>query len=70
MKKIAILSLLLLGFTLGSQAQKLSKDEVAKYENEIQTMITYLEETLNFIGDSTALAAEKEKTNVIKFYQP
>ena len=60
MKKIAILSLLLLGFTLGSQAQKLSKDEVAKYENEIQTMITYLEETLNFIGDSTALAAEKE----------
>jgi Leucine-rich repeat (LRR) protein len=51
---------LLLGFTLGSQAQKLSKDEVAKYENEIQTMITYLEETLNFIGDSTALAAEKE----------
>ena len=51
---------MLLGFTLGSQAQKLSKDEVAKYENEIQTMITYLEETLNFIGDSTALAAEKE----------
>jgi len=60
MKKIAILSILLLGLALGSQAQKLSKDEAAKYENEIQTMITYLEETLNFIGDSTALAAEKE----------
>ena len=60
MKKLAILSILLLGFTFGSQAQKLSKDEVAKYESEIQTMITYLEETLNFIGDSTALAAEKE----------
>ncbi len=60
MKKIAILSILLLGFALGSQAQKLSKDEAAKYESEIQTMITYLEETLNFIGDSSALAVEKE----------
>ena len=60
MKKIVILSILLLGFAFGSQAQKLSKDESAKYESEIQMMITYLEETLNFIGDSTAATAEKE----------
>jgi Leucine-rich repeat (LRR) protein len=44
----------------GSQAQKLSKDEVAKYENEINSMISYLEETMNFLGDSTTSALEKE----------
>ena len=60
MKKIAFLSLLLLGFAFGGQAQKLSKDEIAKYENEIQMMVSYLEETMNFIGDSTTANVEKE----------
>ena len=61
MKKIAILSLLLFGIAFGAQAQKkLSKDEIAKYENEINSMISYLEETMNFLGDSTAMPAEKE----------
>ena len=60
MKKIAILSILLLTFTFGGHAQKLSKDEIAKYENEIKTMVAYLEETMNFIGDSTSSAKEKE----------
>ena len=53
MKKITILSLLLFGLAFGGQAQKLSKDEVAKYEAEINGMISYLEETMNFLGDST-----------------
>ena len=61
MKKIAILSILILGFALSVQAQKsLSKDEIAKYENEINSMISYLEETMNFLGDSTTSALEKE----------
>ena len=61
MKKIAILSILLFGIAIGTQAQKkLSKDEVAKYENEINSMISYLEETMNFLGDSAALPVEKE----------
>ena len=60
MKKIAILSILLFTFAFGGHAQKLSKDEIAKYENEIKTMIAYLEETMNFIGDSTSSAMEKE----------
>ena len=60
MRKIALLSILLLGFAFGAHAQKLSKDEIAKYENEIKTMISYLEETMNFIGDSTSSALEKE----------
>ena len=60
MKKTAILSMLLFGLAFGGFAQKLSKDEVAKYETEIKTMLTYLEETMNFIGDSTSSALEKE----------
>ena len=60
MKKIAFLSILLLGFAFGGQAQKLSKDEIAKYESEIQMMVSYLEETMNFIGDSTTANVEKE----------
>ncbi len=60
MKKIAILSILLFGMAFGGHAQKLSKDEIAKYENEINNMITYLEETMNFLGDSTTSALEKE----------
>ena len=44
MKKIAFLSILLLSFVFGVQAQsKLSKDEITKYENEINNMISYLE---------------------------
>jgi len=62
MRKIAILSILLFSIALGAQAQKKkqSKDEVAKYETEINSMMSYLEETMNFLGDSTALPAEKE----------
>jgi len=60
MKKIAFLSILLLGLAFGAQAQKLSKDEIAKYENEIQMMVSYLEETMNFIGDSATANVEKE----------
>ena len=60
MRKVALLTFLLLGLAFGAQAQKLSKDEVAKYENEIKAMVTYLEETMNFLGDSTSTALEKE----------
>ena len=60
MKKIAFLSILLLGFAFGAQAQKLSKDEIAKYENEIQMMVSYLEETMNFIGDSATANVERK----------
>lgn len=60
MKKTALLVLFVMGLTFGGHAQKLSKDEVAKYENEIKSMMAYLEETLNFLGDSTATPIEKE----------
>ena len=60
MKKIASLFVLILGFAVSVQAQKLSKADVAKYETEITALVNYLEETLNFLGDSTTSAFEKE----------
>ena len=59
MKKIITFSLILFCMTIGAYAQKLSKEEVARYETEINAMVTYLEETLNFIGDSATSAQEK-----------
>lgn len=59
MKKIVTFSLILFCMTFGAYAQKLSKEDVARYETEINAMVTYLEETLNFIGDSATSAQEK-----------
>ncbi|MGP1447293.1 MAG: leucine-rich repeat domain-containing protein [Candidatus Limimorpha sp.] len=63
MKKIIALVLVLLCLSSISFAQKrnpLSKEEIANYESQIGQMVNYLQETLNFIGDSTATAKEKE----------
>ncbi len=60
MKRIALIASLTIGLSFGVQAQKLSKEETARYENEIKSMLNYLEETLNFLGDSSATAYEKE----------
>ena len=60
MKKTATLLMLFISLTLGAQAQKLSKEEVARYEKEVKSLISYLEETLNFIGDSATMQQEKE----------
>ena len=58
MKRIVTLSLILL-MAFGAYAQKLTKEDLARYEAEVNTMVAYLEETLNFIGDSTTSAEEK-----------
>lgn len=59
MRRIAFICAIVFGFVNLSLAQKLSKNEVAHYETEIRTMVTYLEETLNFIGDTATTAQEK-----------
>lgn len=59
MKRIALICVILFSFIIGGQAQKLSKEEVNRYENEIRALVTYLEETLNFIGDTATTAQEK-----------
>ena len=66
--KVHFLILLLCCLTLGGMAQKknnknkngLTKEELANYEIEIKKMINYLQETLNFVGDPTQSAQEKE----------
>ena len=40
MRKVALLFIVLLGFAMSAQAQKLSKEELTKYENEIKSMVT------------------------------
>lgn len=60
MKKTITLFLLFFCLISSINAQKLSKEEINKYEAEVKGLLSYLEETLNFIGDSTATAYEKE----------
>lgn len=73
MKRIALICAIIFSFIVGGQAQKpkqtqksskaqahkLSKEEVSRYDNEIRALVTYLEETLNFIGDTATTAQEK-----------
>ena len=59
MKRIALICAIIFSFIVGGHAQKLTKEEVARYETEIKTMVNYLEETFNFIGDSATSAQEK-----------
>ncbi len=60
MKKIATLFILIFSLIYCCEAQKLSKDEVIKYNAEVESLLQYLEETLNFIGDASNSAQEKE----------
>ena len=61
MKKLVALAILLGCFTFTGNAQtKMTKEELAAYETEITKMVNYLQETLNFIGDPTQTAQEKE----------
>ena len=60
MKKSVLFLVIMLCIGLGGYAQKLSKEETNKYEAEMKDLLSYLEETLNFLGDSTATAFEKE----------
>ena len=59
-----LMTLLLCCFSVNASAQNknnsLSKEELANYEVEIQKMVNYLQETLNFIGDPEQTAQEKE----------
>lgn len=59
MKKISI-SLILFFLTLSITAQNLSDKDIKEYETQIYQMVNYLQETVNFIGDSDNYAQEKD----------
>ena len=62
--KWKMIILLLCGLTLTGTAQNkntpFTKEELANYELEINRMVHYLQETLNFIGDPSQTTQEKE----------
>lgn len=60
MKKIITVFILIFSLIYCCEAQKLTKDEVIKYNAEVESLLQYLEETLNFIGDAANTAQEKE----------
>lgn len=60
MKKIITIVILIFSFGYCCEAQKLSKDEVIKYNAEVESLLQYLEETLNFVGDTANSTQEKE----------
>ena len=60
MKKIFTLFILIFSLIYCCEAQKLTKDEVKKYNAEVESLVQYLEETLNFVGDTANSAQEKE----------
>ncbi|NOY50796.1 MAG: leucine-rich repeat domain-containing protein [Chlorobi bacterium] len=58
---IAILGLFLFGFDAWGQTENnLAKEEIDAYSQQCGQMINYLEGTLNFLGDSTEAASEKD----------
>ena len=64
-KRKVIILLLILCATINATAQKknkngLTKEEIATYENDIKNMVSYLQETFNFIGDPNQSSQEKE----------
>lgn len=63
-RKVFILLLLFcIGMTATAQKKNpnaLTKEEIANYENDIKKMVSYLQETFNFIGDPNQSTQEKE----------
>ena len=62
MKRLTLITMLLCCWAMASAQNRttLSRDEMATYEAEVQHMVNYLQETLNFIGDPESTAQEKE----------
>ena len=65
--KVLVLFLVCVGISVIAPAQKknnnkngFTKEELAAYEVEINKMVNYLQETLNFIGDPEQTTQEKE----------
>ncbi len=60
MKNISLLILLVMSaFSIKAQ-QPLSDDDIAEYEMQVKQMVSYLQETLNFIGSPNNSAQEKD----------
>lgn len=72
MRKLSFLILILLSpFFLKSQ-YSLTDNDIKEYEEQVRQMVNYLQETLNFIGDPSVSAQEKDvifKESYIKIFR-
>lgn len=60
MKKIPLLILILLSSFLLKAQYTLTDKDIEEYDAQVRQMVLYLQETLNFIGDPTVSAQEKD----------
>lgn len=60
MRKISLLILILLSSLLLKAQYSLTDKDIEEYEEQVRQMVHYLQETLNFIGDPTVSAKEKD----------
>ena len=60
MRKISLLILILLSSFFSRAQYTLTDKDIKEYEVQVQQMVLYLEETLNFIGDPSVPAKEKD----------
>ena len=60
MKKISLFLILLLSVSVLKAQSSLSDKDIKEYENQVHQMVRYLQETLNFIGDSKNYTQEKD----------
>ena len=60
MRKISLLILILLSSFFSKAQYTLTDKDIEEYEVQVQQMVLYLEETLNFIGDPSVPANEKD----------
>ena len=60
MKKLLIFSILLFSSLFVNAQISLSNKDIEEYESQVHQMVRYLQETLNFIGDSDNYAQEKD----------
>ena len=58
--KVVFLLIFCATISATAQQKKLTKEDIATYEKDIKNMVTYLQETFNFIGDPNQSSQEKE----------
>ena len=60
MKRLTLFLLLFLPVLVAKSQTSLREDEIKEYESQVNQMVQYLQSTLNFIGDPSNSAHEKD----------
>lgn len=60
MKRISIFLIILISALIANSQQEMSNKDLQEYKSQVNQMVTFLQETLNFIGDPRNSAHEKD----------